>query len=32
MEVVWQKRDVGGKEVDIRETLREQQGLSLLLI
>jgi hypothetical protein len=31
MEVVWQKRDVGGKEVDIRETLREQ-GLNLLLI
>ena len=32
MEVVWQKRDLGGKEVDIRETLQEQQGLSLLLI
>ena len=32
MEVVWQKRDLGGKEVDIRETLREQQGLNLLLI
>ena len=31
MEAVWQKRDVGGKEVDIRETLREQ-GLNLLLI
>jgi len=31
MEGVWQKRDVGGKEVDIRETLREQ-GLNLLLI
>jgi len=31
MEVVWQKRDVGGKEVDVRETLREQ-GLNLLLI
>jgi hypothetical protein len=32
MEVVWQKRDLGGKEVDVRETLREQQGLNLLLI
>jgi len=31
MEVMWQKRDVGGKEVDIREALREQ-GLNLLLI
>ncbi|KAF8813342.1 hypothetical protein BYT27DRAFT_7180822 [Phlegmacium glaucopus] len=31
MEVVWQRRDVGGKEVDVRETLREQ-GLNLLLI
>jgi len=31
MEVVWQKRDLGGKEVDVRETLREQ-GLNLLLI
>ena len=31
MEAVWQKRDVGGKEVDVRETIREQ-GLKLLLI
>ncbi|KAF8150823.1 fungal-specific transcription factor domain-containing protein [Crassisporium funariophilum] len=31
MEAVWQKRDVGGKEVDVRETIREQ-GLNLLLI
>jgi len=31
MEVVWQKRDVSGKEVDVRETLREQ-GLNLLLM
>ncbi|CAA7266981.1 unnamed protein product [Cyclocybe aegerita] len=31
MEAVWQKRDVGGKEVDVRETIREQ-GLQLLLI
>jgi len=31
MEVVWQKRDLGGKGVDVRETLREQ-GLNLLLI
>uniref|UniRef100_A0A8H7Y332 Zn(2)-C6 fungal-type domain-containing protein n=1 Tax=Psilocybe cubensis TaxID=181762 RepID=A0A8H7Y332_PSICU len=31
MEAVWQKRDIGGKEVDFRETIREQ-GLKLLLI
>jgi len=31
MEVVWQKRDIGSKEVDVRETLREQ-GLNLLLM
>ncbi|KAF9485136.1 hypothetical protein BDN70DRAFT_848342 [Pholiota conissans] len=31
MEAVWQKRDVGGKEVDVRDTIREQ-GLKLLLI
>lgn len=31
MEAVWQKRDVGNKEVDIRETIQEQT-LALLLI
>ncbi|KIM40022.1 hypothetical protein M413DRAFT_446911 [Hebeloma cylindrosporum] len=31
MEATWQKRDVGGKEVDISQTIREQ-GLNLLLI
>lgn len=31
MEAVWQKRDVSGREVDFRETIREQ-GLKLLLI
>ena len=31
MEAVWQKRDVGGREVDVRETIREQ-GLMLLLL
>jgi len=31
MEAVWQKRDVGGKEVDVRETIQEQ-GLKLLLL
>jgi len=31
MEAVWQKRDVGGKEVDVFQTLREQ-GLNLLLV
>jgi len=31
MEAVWQKRDVGGKEVDISQTILEQ-GLNLLLI
>jgi len=31
MEAVWQKRDVSGKEVDVRETIQEQ-GLKLLLI
>jgi len=31
MEAVWQKRDVGGKEIDVSQTLREQ-GLNLLLV
>lgn len=31
MEAVWQKRDIGGKDVDFREMIKEQ-GLKLLLI